>query len=89
VGGVERLQMELLDRPGACASFCLQTDANGYWLLTPSRPGCSWDQCRWFGYGWGDFGVELNVLAAVVCVLAAAAGVAFGKIVHAARGQRT
>jgi hypothetical protein len=39
----------------------------------------------WYGYGWGDGGVELNVLAVVLCVLGAAAGVALGKI---ARGLR-
>jgi hypothetical protein len=43
----------------------------------------------WYGAGWGDFGVELNLLAAALSVLGAAAGVAFGKAARGARGRRT
>ena len=43
----------------------------------------------WYGAGWGDFGVELNLLAAALSLLAAAAGVALGKAARGVHGRRT
>ena len=43
----------------------------------------------WYGAGWGDFGVEFNLLVAALSVLGAAAGVALRKGTREAHGQRT
>lgn len=43
----------------------------------------------WYGAGWGDFGVEFNLLVAVLSVLGAAAGVALRKGTREVHGERT
>lgn len=43
----------------------------------------------WYGAGWGDFGVEFNLLVAALSVLGAAAGVAFRKSTSEPREKRT
>jgi hypothetical protein len=43
----------------------------------------------WYGAGWGEFGVEANLLAAALSVLGAAAGVALRKAAREVSGRRT
>lgn len=43
----------------------------------------------WYGAGWGDFGVEFNLLVAALSVLGAAAGVALRKGTREVHGRRT
>jgi hypothetical protein len=43
----------------------------------------------WYGAGWGDFGLEFNLLVAALSVLGAAAGVALRKSTREVHGRRT